>query len=497
MIKVYLDGHRYNYPICDVLQLFFGASSYDEVENVCTAPMMKYPKGGTGSAVAEERATRNTDEVIFHSRIRETHVRTECENNPALVRESITEPEKVKREIKRQLYFLLATFCEREYPWGSLTGIRPTQVAAETMNPEHLTEFYGVRPQMAALAVETAQAEEDTLLRLSPGGVVTYIGIPFCKSRCSYCSFICSESTTKEKLMAEYSRCLVREVTDFFESGYPHPLDAVYVGGGTPTVFEDAAFEHLMRELHRVLSAYHPQEITVEAGRADTVTAPKLRILHELGVDRICINPQTLHDQTLAAIGRNHSRDDFYRAYALARETGFRTINTDIIAGLPGETEQMFAQTLDGILRLQPENITVHTLSAKRASRLTQTDAFQSGTLEAVTVIEHMVDLAHKTLQEAGYRPYYLYRQKGIMGGHENTGYTKPGHACLYNVAMMSDKSSVIGFGAGMSKRVFPQNRLERCPSPKNPDDYIRRIHDIIEKKKDFFKHRIKKEFAL
>ena len=467
MATVRLIGHDYSYPVCDVLQLFYGKASYLQDENSCV--------GGDDAWVLVSIVDGDT-------------VTTELVDGEIRL-SLLSTSDKVKREVKRQLYFVLSEILGMKFPWGSLTGIRPTLVAREAGDAGFLADFYGAREDKAHLAIETAKREDAVFSVMPPDGCVAYIGIPFCKSRCSYCSFISSDASSKEKLLAAFKECLLLEMRRFFEAPFSLPIEALYIGGGTPTVFDDDVFEDFMREALAVFVPFELKEITVEAGRPDTITEGKLRILHDLGVDRICINPQSLHDRTLRRIGREHSAEDFLRAYALAREIGFRTVNADLIAGLPGESYEDFRDTLERILELSPENITVHTLSQKRAAAMQVSDSFPEPSSEEMAQIDKMVQFADEALKRCGYVPYYLYRQKNTLAGLENTGYSKPGHECLYNVAMMSDKASVVAFGSGMSKRAFPGGRLERCPGLKSPDDYIHRIDSITERKIHFFEY--------
>ena len=405
---------------------------------------------------------------------------------------------KIKREIKRQLYFLLSSYLHRKYPWGSLTGTRPTLVGRESVREftseeksiAFLTEYYGVHKDKSKLCIETAEAEDNVLAKISGNEIMAYIGIPFCKTRCSYCSFISSEATGKTNLLPEYLQALLKEIRAFL-TYHPYRFSSLYIGGGTPTIFDDRQFAEFIHESMSLFAHENIREITVEAGRADTITESKLRTLHTAGIKRICINPQTLCNETLKRIGRGHTREDFITAYQMAKKIGFDVINTDLIAGLPEESSESFQKSLDELITLQPENITIHTLYKKRASVMQQQEIFISHDLEWEKQTGRMISYAHEKLHAAGYFPYYMYRQKNTIGGHENTGYAKPGFECIYNTAMMSDQYSIAAFGSGISKRIFPGGRLERCPGLKSPNEYIHRIDEIIQRKIDFFAYNI------
>ena len=273
-------------------------------------------------------------------------------------------------------------------------------------------------------------------------------------------------------------------------------LQTLYIGGGTPTSLPDALFEHLLAETVRHLGGPHFEEFTVEAGRADSITESKLQIMKRFGVQRICINPQTMQDRTLRKIGRNHTAAQVLDAFTLAREAGFDTINMDLIAGLPGETFEDFKDSLDKLLLLSPENITIHTLSLKKNSTMSHMIQEEQWEFQKFHIpnpeISDMIVYSTEELKHHGYHPYYLYRQKDMVGGHENTGYSKPGKECLYNVAMMGDRNSVMAFGAGaISKKTGPcagRPAVTRLPNLKDIQCYQDRIDERIEKKRLFFR---------
>ena len=464
MAKVQMMGHSFYYPVQDVLQLFYGQSFFDEKNHCCVA--------GNDSWTLNSFRTENT-------------IVTSVLGRPELQMSVSVSEIYVKREIKRQLYFVLSKLLQKSFPWGSLTGIRPTLIAREVTSSKELSSTYGVREDKSILSIKTAQIENETLSHISPSSHLMYIGVPFCKSRCSYCSFVSEDTHKKEHLLPAFKEALLKEMDVFFQAFPDIQISSLYIGGGTPTVFSDADFDDFMQRLFRLLKGKNIKEITIEAGRPDTITREKLLCLKAFGVERICINPQTLQDKTLERIGRKHSVQAFFDAFYLAREIGFSSINTDIIAGLPGEAKEDFIRTLEGLISLSPENITVHSLSKKRTSHLTMLSSFPE---DESDITENMVTYAHKRLAEEKYLPYYLYRQKSTLGGQENTGYTRKGFACDYNTAMMSDLFSVIAFGSGISKRVFSGGRLERCQGLKNPEEYMKRVDEMIQKKITFFR---------
>ncbi len=463
---VQLEGHDYEFPAADVLRMFYGHS--------------------TTISSGRLRAGQD-DEVIIHSSLSDSGVRTWIEGKPEQIlpgefRSDIPP----NREVKRQLYLLLSRYLGISFPWGSLTGIRPTVVAREENSAEALESKYFVRPDKAALAFETAIREDLVLDGVPENSFCMYIGIPFCRSRCSYCSFISADAAGHLSMLPDYSNAVIHEIDEFFKLKSPD-VSCLYIGGGTPTVFDDGLFEEFVHGVFQIAAHKSIGEITVEAGRPDTITEHKLKVLKDAGVSRICINPQTLSDRTLAAIGRKHTAEDFFRAYDLALKFGFKTINTDLIAGLPNESAEDFSKNIDTILGMKPDNITVHTLSKKKKSEIFLGTVF-SDDIHEIERLDSMLKYSHMRLKETGYYPYYLYRQKDTVGGHENTGYSTTGHACAYNVAMMSDRRPVLAFGAGsVSKKLNPGGHLDRCPNVRDPHEYIIRSEEMVQRKKHFF----------
>lgn len=455
------------------------------------------------SVETEESAVIGGDDgLLIQSRISGDLVTTSWEQDGVI--HEINGPvagNKAKREVKRQIYKAISMITGVSFPWGSLTGIRPTLIASECRNdPSMLQEYYLVSETKASLAVETSLQEERIQSKLPVDLFHGYIGIPFCRSRCLYCSFVAEEYQRLEEWIPDYVDVLVREIATLLPL-VEQKLQTIYIGGGTPTSLPDPLFEKLLQEISRHLSGEFFTEYTMEAGRADSVTATKLEIMKRYGVNRLCINPQTMKDKTLQRIGRNHTAQQVRDAFALAAGFGFETINMDLIAGLPGENFEDFKKSLDEILLLSPENITIHTLSLKRTSTMAKlireeaTEENDRNRLQKFHIpnqeISDMIEYSNHELKKHGYHPYYLYRQKNMAGGHENVGYSKSGHECLYNVAMMGDKNSVMAFGAGaISKKTgssLEGVRIERLPNLRDIKSYRNRIDELIDKKRLFF----------
>ena len=392
-----------------------------------------------------------------------------------------------KRFSKVALYDFLSKKENRTLPWGSLTGIRPTKLARDLIeNGEAkdytITEFlmneYRVSEQKAKLIPRILKNQRCIIK--NDNLVDFYVNIPICPTRCNYCSFISSEIGRIKDRVDEYIDCVIKEINAVKELARKkaYIIRTVYIGGGTPSVLSASQLDRLLKEI-----SFPVNEFTVECGRPDTITREKLQVLKERGVTRISINPQSFCEATLKRIGRKHTISDVLSAYEMALEYGF-AVNMDLIAGLPGERPATFKKSIDTILELCPDNITLHTLSVKRGSILKDEKEDLSS-----KYIPKMLDEAENRLISAGYKPYYLYRQKHQLGGLENVGFFRDDALCIFNVDSMEETSSIIAVGAGaISKRIFNmENRIEREANNKFIEDYIANIDEMIERKKKLF----------
>ena len=387
-----------------------------------------------------------------------------------------------RRFAKLALYNALSAETGRKMPWGALTGIRPTKLAyaEEAAGRDFAPMFraFGVSEENIALVRAVLRAQQGIYGR-EEGAADLYVGIPFCPSKCNYCSFITADIARTGQYVEGYLEALGREIAAC--RGLYRRLKSVYIGGGTPLVLEPC-------QLRRVLEALAPFaeggiEYTVEAGRPDVFTPEKLELLREFGVTRICVNPQTFCDATLERIGRRHTAADIDRAFEMARPFGF-TVNFDLIAGLTGESAEEFCRGIDCAIQLSPENITVHTLCLKKGARLKE----EEDRLEGAGVSE-MIAYARSALSAAGYEPYYLYRQKYMAGNNENTGWCRPGTACVYNIDVMEEIADNIACGANaVGKKLFEGGaRIERVGAPKDIPTYIKKIDEIIADKRKLY----------
>lgn len=400
---------------------------------------------------------------------------------------ALREKSVIKSFFKNHLYQVLSSLTKKVLPWGSLTGVRPCKFMREMVErgeikehivPEVLMKEYFVNEDKAKLVYEIMKHQKciiknDKLVDL-------FINIPICPTRCNYCSFISNELCKVADKVDKYLDCLLKELKAVKEliAEKSYIVRTIYIGGGTPTVLTAKQLDRLLGEIN-----YPVSEFTVECGRADTITREKLEILKRHNVNRISINPQTFCETTLKRIGRKQTNKQILEAYMLAMEYDF-IVNMDMIAGLPGEKLGIFKRSINTLLELAPQNITVHTLTIKNGAPLKE-DKSQISQRD----VPKMIDYAESVLQANGYKPYYIYRQKHQIGGLENVGYFRDGHVCIFNIDSMEDVSSIIGVGAGaISKRVFNlENRLERQPNCKFIEDYIARIDEMVEKKIKFF----------
>ena len=400
--------------------------------------------------------------------------------------------------IKRELYVLLEELTGMSPEWGTLTGVRPLKPALDIFRKTGslsnmktaLKDRYLISDSKADLLAEIAEYQNSHVQDNPSDFISVYTGIPFCPTRCEYCSFASNVAETDE--IEHYLADLKREIkyagSLYSAQSTPKGIESIYIGGGTPTTLNPMQLEELIRELADTFSI-NPREIefTVEAGRPDTITKEKLNTLKALGIRRISINPQSMKDKTLRLIGRNHSSQDIRDAFRLADETGFDVINADLKAGLPEENAGDFKTSLDEIIGLGAENITIHTLSVKRGSRLHEHDPlYYRRDIERVS---EMLSYAREKLKASDYHPYYIYRQKHQMGAFENVGYCKEGTHSIYNIRIMEDRQSIIALGAGgVGKLYYPdEDRIERVANVSNYKIYSERFDEVLARKDKYF----------
>ena len=380
-------------------------------------------------------------------------------------------------------------------PWGVLSGIRPAKYVRELKEEgkteeeiiKILKEIFGVDDRKISLALKVSENEEKILKNVKKNSVSIYIGIPFCPSRCLYCSFVSTDVKVSGRYIDEFTELLLKEIeyTGEILKELSLSVQNIYIGGGTPTTLSAQHLEKIFKKIKENIDVGSISEFTVEAGRPDTVTEEKLLIIKEAGAGRISINPQTLNDKTLEIIGRRHNTKDFYDAFELARRVGFKCINTDLIAGLPGESFDMFKNSIDKIIGSDPENITIHSMCVKRAAALN----FQKIPLADANLADRMLSYAQEEIIKSGKEPYYMYRQKNISGNLENVGYAEKGFFSQYNINIMEEVQTIIGLGGGGVSKIVKGERIERIPNFKEPYEYIRRFDEILSKKDEIRKY--------
>lgn len=400
-----------------------------------------------------------------------------------------------KNCFKRFLYTSLREQTGISLPWGNLTGIRPTKIAMTMMEQgkseeeiaAFLQEKHLVSKEKIELGIDIAKREKALLDELHyEDGYSLYIGIPFCPTTCLYCSFTSFPICVWKDKVADYLSALEKEIDYIAEAYREKKLDTIYIGGGTPSSLSAEELNRLLMKVRSTLDFTYVQEFTVEAGRADSITKEKLQVLYKHGVTRISVNPQTMKQETLDFIGRRHTVEQVVEAFHMAREVGFENINMDIILGLPGETAADVAATIEAIKELAPDSLTVHSLAVKRASKLSHW--IEQNGIEMLNNTEETMRIAAQGAVDMEMLPYYLYRQKNMSGNFENVGYAKEGKYGIYNILIMEEKQTIVACGAGtISKRVYPDGRIERCDNVKDVAGYIERIEEMIERKRELF----------
>ena len=402
---------------------------------------------------------------------------------------------RLRRRILQQSYYLAAVqLLDRKPAWGALAGVRPTKITTKHLleggtpaSAERLMrDVYYVTPERRQLAVDCSESTVKAVSLMDKDDLSVYVGIPFCPTRCSYCSFVSRTVGKKTELLDKYLAALEREIqvtARLMKESRKHLL-TLYIGGGTPSILSTPQMIHLLDTLRESFDFSRCIEFTVEGGRPDTLDLEKLRAIREHGADRMSINPQTMEDSVLRACGRPHTGADVIRAYHQAEEAGFSAINMDLIAGLPTDNFDGFRRSLDAVASLNPANITVHTLALKKGA-----DLFEKREgLSTAEEVSRMVDYSNAALRSLSYKPYYLYRQKYMSGSFENVGWSREGLDCLYNIYMMEELHTIVSLGGGgMNKVNLPDGTLQRFHNPKFPEQYIEMIDSVCRQKEELF----------
>lgn len=474
MINYILKGHTLGHEVQTIIQVFYANMHYYQ---------------------ADEIATEGTTVVSYLS---DTISRAEVYKNGELVAQHEVEysniditPREKKRVIKMALYMCLKELTGYSPKWGMITGIRPAKTVNELFDSGcdqnearcFLVDKYFASEEKAELTIEVAKAEREILSRNKDGDYSIYIGIPFCPTRCLYCSFTSYPLNQYKKMVDGYLDKLIEEIEFVAGRLDKNKLMTIYIGGGTPTSLNEAQLERLLCVVKNNFATNLALEYTVEAGRPDTITREKLEILKKYGVNRISINPQTMNQKTLDLIGRHHTVEEVKTVFKMAREVGFDNINMDLILGLPEETTEDVVHTMEEIYQLNPDSLTVHTLAVKRASRLKE--KFDDYTLTEGALMEEMIAISAEYAKKMDMKPYYMYRQKNMIGNFENVGYCREEKECIYNVEIMEEKQTIIALGAGGTTKVYNSetNQLTRVFNVKSVEDYTSRLDEMLERK--------------
>lgn len=465
-MNIITKGHSFEDAVRQILQLFFDLNSEFTAESVLRIDENSY--------IAKAKVTlgENTAE--------------------GEIKATLFSPEKreVSDIIKKSVFFACKKLSDMPTPWGISTGIRPAKTARMMLDENkcdeeilrYMEEEFFITPKKAELCLNVAKREYELLKNRVENGVSLYLGVPFCPTRCAYCSFISQAVAHNQKFVKPYVDALIKEIeaTALMAESFGYKAETIYFGGGTPTTLSPEDLDRLIKRVKSCFDISALSEFTVEAGRPDTFSDEMLGVLWENGVSRISINPQTMNQKTLDKIGRRHSVEDTIKAFEMTKKYGF-SINADLIAGLPDESTEDFKKTVKEVCDLSPDAVTVHTMYLKRAARLISD--FEK--LRFASDMDSMVQLSYDYLTASGYNPYYLYKQKNTLGNLENVGFSREGHESLYNIYIMEEIQTILAMGGGASTKMVKGDRIERVFNPKEAADYINRIDEIIEKKKN------------
>lgn len=479
-MKLYLKGHTERYPVEQLQMQLFGDRPTQFVET---------PFSGEDGAVSSLH-----DGKIY--RTATAKITLDGKTATAARRIPLTKADvRLTRRILQQSYYLAAVQLLPEAPpWGALSGVRPTKLATKVLleggreqdADRMLRDVYFVTPERRRLCLDASRHTLEAAQLLAPDDLSLYIGIPFCPTRCAYCSFVSESVERFGEFLPPFLDCLIREIeyTGALLKRSGWHIRSLYIGGGTPTTLSTPQMTRLLDAIGTHFDLSRSLEFTVEGGRPDTLDLAKLRAIRAGGATRISINPQTMSDSVLRAIGRRHTAAETVEAFRMAREAGFDDINMDLIAGLPGDTPASFSETVRQVLALEPSNVTVHTLALKKGADLFQ----RRVTLPTREDVAQMLDASGRQLRAAALEPYYLYRQKYMSGSFENVGWCRAGYTGYYNIYMMEELHSILSLGGGgMNKVNLPAGALERFHNPKYPQDYIQRIDTVLRQKDEIF----------
>ena len=475
-MKICLVNHNERYAVCEIAMAYFSRTKFEDADSLPT----------DGDYIISELKEDNGTYQYITTLSYNGNVRTNI----------VSAKEYNKTYFKQSFHAIAKDLIGGFLPWGVLTGIRPGKIARELIESgmnvndvkSRFLDFYLTTENKADLAIEVAKNEMRTLKNIDKDAISLYVGIPFCPTRCLYCSFTSQSIKFTSKFVEPYLEALYKEIEYTAQKlkDTPYHIETVYIGGGTPTSLTDKQLDGLIKKMYLEFDLSRIKEFSVEAGRPDTITIDKLKVLKENNITRISINPQTANDKTLQIIGRNHTAQEFIESYHMALDCGLTNINTDIIAGLPGESTEDFLKTLDCIKKLNPTNVTVHTMSIKRSSFLAQD--YDTYSVASASTVNTMLDSAYDCMRGLSIIPYYMYRQKNMLGNLENVGYCDRGFENLYNIYIMEEVQSIIALGAGASTKIVKGDNISRVFNVKDVYEYITRHDEMLKRKDEVFK---------
>ena len=477
---LYIEGHSFKYELENICRLFF---TFEKIEVV--------GKKTTTETDRKASAVRRTFDDKAELYVEFCDKGYKKEDSTTLLLDTPDFEKECERILAVMLYKLLCEFTDAEPKWGILTGVRPGKLMRRMADSEgeeaavnYFTEKLLCSREKIDLALEASRTEESIINLSRPDSFSLYVSVPFCPTRCSYCSFVSHSIEQAKKLIDPYVNLVCKEIeyTAEIAKRLNLHLETVYIGGGTPTAISAEQLDRIMTTINGSFDLSGCREFTVEAGRPDTVTDEKLAVIKKNGATRISINPQTMSDHVLENIGRRHTAEQTISAFNMARRHGFDNINMDLIVGLPGDSYQSFCETMDKIRSLDPESVTVHTLSMKRSSRMTMGGDLPEAELGRVA--EEMLRFAKSELKKSGMNPYYLYRQSKTVGNLENTGFAKTGYEGLYNIYIMDETHTILACGASAVTKLRSQGGyIERIFNYKYPYEYIDRFEEMLNRK--------------
>ncbi|MBZ2173963.1 coproporphyrinogen dehydrogenase HemZ [Schnuerera sp. xch1] len=488
MIYVHLIGHNFRYEIRELIKAYYFSKKIvfiddlDEYDNGILIENVLYNNIGQIRSITKVYIDHS---LIFNSSIQKIEQMNIGKHETY---------KKIKIGVKQSLYEALNNISNTILPWGILTGVRPVKIVHDLIDNGFkdneilniLTEQYKIFSEKANLILNIAHKQRNHIHPLDKNRFSLYVSIPFCPTRCLYCSFPSCNIGKYGYLVDKYTDNLIYEINRIAELMSGKSISTVYIGGGTPSAIPNKNLEKIIKTIYKNFGRNNIDEITVEAGRPDTIDVGLLKMLKENEVDRISINPQTMNDSTLKVIGRQHNSDEIINAYNLAKNVGIGVVNMDLIVGLPSEGIDEIENTLEKLKYLDPENLTVHTLAIKRGSKFRH--VIDQYDLKDQNELEAMLKETKLFAEEMNLKPYYLYRQKQIMGNFENVGYAKEGKECIYNIKMMEEKETIIAVGMGAVSKIFypKENRIERVPNVKSLKEYLERIDEMVARKVNF-----------